>query len=256
MHRVPNDADQFVQVPAAHDPAYPGVLRSLVNENRIDWLFPTVAEELVIVARLAGELRAQGVTVFISHPAAVDICHDKWTTSQTLHARGIAVPASAVGNADEPAVRSLGFPVISRPRVGRGGRGVVVHDGPGVAPAVAEPIWQEFMSGTEYDVLCVRHPEPPHRMVLCQVLEKTLLKEGRVGNAVDVKAVDVPDVAALAESAARVLSLTGPVDMDIRRGQDGLPRLLEINARIGAHALKVPAIFDVLVNLAQEGKRG
>lgn len=256
MQSVSYEGDQFVQVPSALDPSYPDVLRSLIGEYRIGWLFPTVAEELGVVARLADELHAQGVVVFISHPSAVDICQDKWTTAQALDAHGIAVPRSAVGSADDPAVRSLGFPVISRPRFGRGGRGVVVHDAPGVAPAVTEPIWQEFMSGTEYDVLCVRHPAPPHHMVLCQVLEKTLLKEGRVGNALEVKAVDEPDIAALAESVTRALSLTGPIDMDIRRGQDGVPRLLEINARIGAQARKFPEIFDVLVALAQEGNRG
>ena len=256
MQVVANDCDQFVQVPAALDATYPDKLRALIREHRIGWLFPTVAEELGIVAELAAELRAQGVVVFMSAPAAVHICQDKWETAQALQARGIAVPKSAVGRADEPAVRALGFPVVSRPRVGRGGRGVVVHDAAGVAASVAEPIWQEFMSGIEYDVLLVRHPDVPHRVIMCQVFEKILLKEGRVGNALEVKDVEAPDVAMLAEEAAQALALTGPLDMDIRRGLDGVPRLLEINARIGAHALKAPAVFDVLVKLVRQGHRG
>ena len=147
------------------------------------------------------------------------------------------------------------------PRVGRGGRGVVVHDAAGTAASLAEPIWQEFMSGIEYDVLLVRHPDEPHRIIMCQVFEKTALKEGRVGNAIGIKALDATDpgaqdVAALAENAARALSLTGPLDMDIRRGVDGVPRLLEINARIGAHALQAPAVFDVLVELVRQGHKG
>lgn len=256
MNVVPNDADQFVQVPASLDSAYPDALRRLIREHRIGWLFPTVAEELVVVADLAAELRSQGIAVFISDPVAVHICHDKWATSQALQARSIAVPASAVGSSDDPSVRNLGFPAVSRPRVGRGGRGVVVHDGPGVAPAVTEPIWQEFMAGTEYDVLLVRHPDAPQRVIMRQVFEKTVLKDGRIGNAIEVKAVEAPDVAALAENAAHALGLTGPIDMDIRRGDDGAPRLLEINARIGAHALKAPAVFDVLVELVKQGHRG
>ncbi len=256
MNIVPTDADQFAQVPASLSASYPEMLRQLIREHRIGWLFPTVAEELVGIAELAPELRAQGVTVFISDPAAVSICHDKWETAQALHARGVAVPASAIGSPDDPSVRSLGFPAVSRPRVGRGGRGVVVHDGPGIAAATAEPIWQEFMGGTEYDVLLVRHPDAPQRVMMCQVFEKTMLKDGRVGNAVEVKAVDAPDIAVLAAEAARALSLTGPLDMDIRRGRDGAPRLLEINARIGAHSLKAPALFNALVELAQQGHRG
>lgn len=256
MNSVPTEADQFVQVPAALDASYSDILRRLIREHNITWLFPTVAEELGNVAELAAEFRAQGVAVFMSAPAGVHICQDKWETAQALQVRGIAVPRSAVGRADDPAVRALGFPVVSRPRVGRGGRGVVVHDAAGVAASVAEPIWQEFMSGIEYDVLLVLHPDEPHALIMCQVFEKTELKEGRVGNAVGVKAVTAPDVAALAENAARALSLTGPLDMDIRRGLDGVPRLLEINARIGAHALKAPAVFDVLVKLVRQGHRG
>ena len=261
MQVVPNDCDQFVQVPAALDTTYPDKLRTLIREHRIGWLFPTVAEELGIVAELAAEFRTQGVVVFISAPAGVHICQDKWETAQALHACDIAVPKSAVGREDDPAVRALGFPVVSRPRVGRGGRGVVVHDAAGIAPSLAEPIWQEFMSGIEYDVLLVRHPDVPHRIIMCQVFEKTALKEGRVGNAIGIKALDTTDpdaqdVAALAENAARALSLTGPLDMDIRRGVDGVPRLLEINARIGAHALQAPAVFDVLVELVRQGHKG
>jgi carbamoyl-phosphate synthase large subunit len=256
MSDVANEADAFVRVPAALDPAYPDVLRRLVRAHGITWLFPTVAEELVVVAELAPALRAQGVAVFISTPGMARICQDKWETAQALRAHGLAVPASAVGDTDEAAVRVLGFPVVSRPRVGRGGRGVVVHDGPGVAPGAANVIWQEFMPGTEYDVLFVRHPDPPHAVVMMQVFEKTVLKDGRVGNALEVKPVEVPDVAWLAEAAARALGLTGPLDMDIRRGRDGRARVLEINARIGAHALKAPAVFDVLVALVRGGHHG
>jgi carbamoylphosphate synthase large subunit len=261
MNVVPNDADLFVQVPAALDASYPDRLHALIREHCIGWLFPTVAEELHIVADMAAELRALGVAVFMSAPAGVRICQDKWETAQVLKARGVAVPASAAGMVEDAAVRALGFPVVSRPRVGRGGRGVVVHDGPGVAASVPEPIWQEFMSGTEYDVLMVRSPEVPHRVIMLQVFEKTALKEGRVGNATGVKPLAVTDdnaadIARLAEQVANTLELTGPLDMDIRRGQDGKPRLLEINARIGAHALKAPAVFDVLVELVRQGHRG
>lgn len=256
MNSVPNCANQFEQVPASLSASYPDMLRSLISEHNIDWLFPTVAEELVIVAGLADELREQGVSVFISGAAAVGVCEDKWMTAQTLAASDIAVPESAVGCAEDVSVRNLGFPLVSRPRNGRGGRGVVVHDGPGVQPAVAEPVWQKFISGTEYDVLLVRHPDPPQHVVMCQVFEKVLLKDGRVGNATEVKAVEMFDVAALAEDAACALGLTGPLDMDIRRGQDGGLRLLEINARIGAHSLNAPALFDVLVDLVRQGHRG
>lgn len=256
MHPVAHQADHFACVPAARDPAYAAAHEALVREHAVRWFFPTVSEELVLVAELAPGWRAQGISVFCSPAEAVRICADKWDTVSALRERGIAVPRSALGSEGDAEVHALGFPLVSRPRVGRGGRGVVVHDGPGIAPAATNLIWQEFLPGIEYDVLLVRHPDAPHRTLMLQVFEKTMLKEGRVGNALEVVAVDTPDVAALAEGAASALGLTGPIDMDIRRGRDGTPRVLEINARIGAHALRAPRVFDVLVELFEQGSRG
>lgn len=256
MHVVGHGADSFFTVPAAADPAYSQRHQELLAAQQCDWFFPTVSEELVIVAALAPSLRAQGVAVFIPPLEATRVCHDKWETARVLGEHGIAVPRSAVGAAHDPAVRALGFPVVSRPRVGRGGRGVVVHDAPGTLPATDRPVWQEFLAGTEYDVLLVRHPEAPHPIRMLQVFEKLGLKEGRVGNAIDVRPVEADDVANLARAVADALDLRGPADMDIRRGADGKPRLLEVNARIGAHALRAPQVFDALVQLYESGCRG
>jgi carbamoyl-phosphate synthase large subunit len=77
-----------------------------------------------------------------------------------------------------------------------------------------------------------------------------------VGNAIDVLPVEADDVARMARAVADALDLRGPADMDIRRGADGKPRLLEVNARIGAHALRAPQVFDALVQLYESGCRG
>jgi carbamoyl-phosphate synthase large subunit len=256
MRPVEHAAHAFFPVPPVSDAGFVPALTELMARERIAWLFPTVSEELVTVAELAPTLRAQGIAVFIPPLAATRLCHDKWDTARALGAHGLAVPKSALGDPDNSAVRALGFPLVSRPRVGRGGRGVVVHDAPGTAPAVADPLWQEFLPGSEYDVLLVRDPRAPHALLMQQVFEKTGLKDGRVGNAVDVRPVECEDVARLAAEVAVALDLRGPADLDIRRGADGVARLLEINARIGAHALRAPRLFDVLAALFEAGCRG
>lgn len=255
MHAVEHGADFFFTVPAASDPTYSQVHQGLLARQRCDWFFPTVSEELVIVAALAPDLRASGVAVFIPPLPVTRVCHDKWETACALDEQGVAVPKGAVGAADDSAF-ALGYPMVSRPRVGRGGRGVVVHDAPGMPPATEHPVWQEFLSGMEYDVLLVRHPDAPHPIRMLQVFEKLSLKDGRVGNAVDVRPVEADDVANLARAAAAALDLRGPADLDIRRGADGKPRVLEVNARIGAHALRAPQVFDALVQLYESGCRG
>jgi carbamoyl-phosphate synthase large subunit len=252
MAPVEHQADAFFLVPPAQDPDFTACLEALLVRQEISWLFPTVQEELVPLSRLAADYRRRRISVFISDPEAVSICHDKWLTAQALAAAGLPVPASAIGAATAPEVVALGYPRISKPRVGRGGRHVMVHDTPGQAAAGEDLLWQTFMPGTEYDVLLMIAPAVPARVLSSVVFEKTALREGRTGNACQLKRVKADDVRRLALAAARALNLVGPIDMDIRRDADGVARVLEINARIGAHTHQAPEIFDALVELYKE----
>lgn len=254
MHDVPHQADDFFVVRAAKDPLYLPQLQQLVDQLQIDWLFPTVQDELVIVADYAATLRKQGVAIYMGSPEAVRICDDKWHTADFLQKHNIAVPDSSL--ADDQG--HLTFPKVCRPRVGRGGRDVVVYETSGQLPETLPPdtVWQAFMEGTEYDVLQVIDPTAPHKLLAAQVFEKTLLREGKVGNAVDLAPVSAADVSELALKAAQAIGLVGPMDMDIRRDSTGRPHLLEINARIGAHTLRAPQIFDALVAMFKAGQLG
>ena len=258
MVPVDHCADAFFLVPPVRDPHYIDTLDALLVAHDIGWLFPTVQEELVLIAERAALYRRRGIAVFVANPEAVAICDDKWHTAQTLGAAGVAVPKSAIGKSDSADVMRLGYPCVSKPRVGRGGRDVEVHDGPIVPSSNSSEnnlVWQEFMPGTEYDVLMMLPPEQPLE-VTTVVFEKTLLREGRTGNALEVIRVHAPDVRNLALSAARTLKLVGPLDMDIRRDINGVAHVLEINARIGAHTQKAPEIFDAMVDLYALGSLG
>ena len=81
------------------------------------------------------------------------------------------------------------------------------------------------------------------------VLEKTELKEGIVGNAKSVRRVDATDVSDLAAAAARTVGLSGPLDIDIRRRSDGVPVVLEINARFGANIRHAPEVLEAVLNV-------
>jgi carbamoylphosphate synthase large subunit len=253
-------ADGFVMVPPAADPEYLAHLDELLATWKIDWLFPTVQEELVPVAEKAAAFRRRGIAVYVSNPAAVTICNDKWLTAHSLAAARVAVPRSVMGGAGSAAIGRLGFPCVSKPRVGRGGRHVTVHDSADVAHdmklADSKLIWQQFMPGTEYDVLLMIRRHRPVSEMIGAVFEKTSLREGRTGNALTLERVGVPDVYELALSAAQALNLDGPLDMDIRRDENGVAHVLEINARIGAHTHKAPEIFDALVDLYETGYLG
>ncbi|WP_210506487.1 ATP-grasp domain-containing protein [Naasia sp. SYSU D00057] len=242
---------RVLQVPAADDPNLLGELRRIVADHRIDVVIPTVSEELPRLSRAAASL-GPDVAVIVGAPGPVDACHDKLATARTLSARGVPVPAfalaSEVGGMAE-AFDRLGFPFVAKPRVSRGGRGVVVvRSEADLDWASLDDRWilQEFAPGTEYAPVVYRSGSPGAPSTVA-VLEKTALKGGEIGNAVAVRrrmGAAVSDVRQLAVQAIAALGLTGPADIDVRRRRDGAPVVLEVNARFGANSRSAPELLD------------
>ncbi len=228
------------RIPAAADPAFLGALTRLAVRQGARLIIPTVTEELPLLAD-AGELA--GVPVAVGSGPAVATAHDKWATFLRLWDLNVAVPRSCLGGSTATVLSGT---FVSKPRVGRGGRGVVVHR-PGGVPLPFDDgrIVQEYLPGPEYVVNLYLARLPEHDVI--QVFEKTELRDGETGNAVAVRAAAVPDVAVLARTAAAAIGLAGPADVDIRRRADGRPAVLEINARFGAHSARTPAVLDALL---------
>ena len=255
MREVASPATDFRLVPAARDPRFAPVLCAIAMQERATLVVSTVTEELPIVARMRAALRERGVALCISDPPGVDVANDKLRTAEDLDRAGVAVPVTlAAGTPHCELADALGFPLLSKPRFGRGGRGVVVHRGAGdlACASPEEVVWQEFMPGEEYDLnLFV---ERDGSVPAAVVLRKTGLKEGLVGNALGVERVEHPDVAELGVRAVRSLGLEGPIDVDIRLATDGSPAVLEVNARLGANVLSAREVLDALDDAWRNGR--
>ncbi len=123
VRAVPSPSWDARRLPAVGDPAYLHALLLLVDEERPTLLLPTASEELPVIARLHDALRELGCSLAMGSPEGVDVAADKLLTAEVLSWAGVPVPRSAHGTAS-PAelVARLGLPVLSKPRVGRGGR--------------------------------------------------------------------------------------------------------------------------------------
>ncbi len=240
---------EFYPVPPAGAPDFLSTIHAIAAREQVDLIIPTVSEELPV---FANDWNWQdSLRVLVSPADAVNTANDKYLTAAALSNNGVAVPRFALPSqvhSLEEVARKLGWPCISKPRVGRGGREVTWHpeqDWPAVATLNDHYILQEFAVGTDYapNVCLGRDGQ-----AVVVVLEKTELKEGIVGNAKQVKRVDAPDVAELAAAAARTVGLLGPLDIDIRRRKDGVPVVLEINARFGANIRHAPEVLDAVLS--------
>ncbi|WP_461636361.1 ATP-grasp domain-containing protein [Glutamicibacter soli] len=239
------------KVPAASDPSMIGRLAEIIREHHIDVLIPTVSDELPAVAAAGAELA--GCTVMIGSPEAVSTAHDKWLTMQVLAAAGVPVPRSALPSSFENldvAFEALGRPLIVKPRVARGGRGVgVVGNHSDLDFSALDDSWvlQEFASGEEFAPMVFNGNGEND---LAVVVRKTELKQGVVGNAVSTERVaanEAVDVQQIALDAVRAVGLEYQADLDIRRLANGQPVVLEINARFGANSRQAPELLSTVL---------
>ncbi|WP_104106381.1 ATP-grasp domain-containing protein [Nocardioides sp. 616] len=246
--------DSMEAVPAAQDAAYERTLLELVSRYDPDLIIPTVSEELPALAVL-GEAVGLGRRLVLSDAAPTAIAADKLLTMWALDHRGVPVPQHAGVEELATAAEALswaGGPVVVKPRRGRGGRGVHVLEDPD------DPTWgqlsagwvvQVFAPGVEYSPQVYRSPATGRCVVV--VLEKSGRKQGRVGNATGVTRLPqdaARDVAELAAHVVQALDLVGPVDMDVRRLDDGTPVVLEVNSRFGAVSADAPELLDAVLH--------
>ena len=248
MQPVEVEGIEFRRVPAATDTGFMDALHALATQDQPALITPTVTEELPILA--SGWRWQAEFPLLLSQPVGIGLANDKYLTSQALARQGVTVPRfslpSQLGSLHELEDR-IGWPCISKPRIGRGGRGVSIREREDfelLSQLGDDFILQEFANGIDYapNVYISWTGRPT-----AVVLEKTELKEGRVGNARSVRRVHAGDVEALAIAAAEALGLHGPVDVDIRRRRDGQPVVLEVNARFGANIQHAPEVFERMV---------
>ena len=253
MDSTPNEYYTTIEkVPAASDPLMISRLAEIIREHHIDVLIPTVSDELPAVAAAAGA-ELVDCTVMIGSPDAVSTAHDKWLTMQVLAEAGVPVPRSALPSSFDDldaAFEALGRPLIAKPRIARGGRGVsVVGNHADLDFSALDDSWvlQEFASGEEFAPMVFNGNGEND---LAVVVRKTELKQGVVGNAVSTERVaadDAEDVQEIALAAVRAVGLEYQADLDIRRLSDGQAVVLEINARFGANSRQAPELLSTVL---------
>ena len=150
-------ADVGGTLPRADDPGFGSALCALGREHSVTAVIPSVAEELVALARSSADLDAAGIANWFPRPDAVESCTDKWRFHQAVMAAGLPVPPTALGTAD-----GVPGPWVVKPRHGRGSRDIHLTDDPtSIARLVAEvpeALVQHCLTGREFtiDVLADR----------------------------------------------------------------------------------------------------
>ena len=224
LYLVPEDRRWLVH--RGSDARFVDDMLARCAEEHVDVLVPTVDTELLPLARWRNEFLACGTRLLVASESTLAICLDK---SLTVAACADACPVPRTALVDRTFdVDSWPLPFLIKPRAGAGGRGVLVIERAEdlVCPRDGQYIAQEFLPGTEYSVDVLSSPA-------CQVLAAVPRSRLKIdsGIAVAGRTLHEPRLSEFATAVARRIGLTYVANIQFREDRDGLPRLLEINAR-------------------------
>lgn len=244
-------ADDGAVVPPASDDAWGDELRDVVERFDVDVLLPTVDEELSRLPSLRSVLPTDARLV-APRQEAIEVALDKYATVRRLRQTDVAVPETWLGTEVE-AVSPSAFPLIVKPRRGRGSRGVERVDTESelrssLAGADRDPtelLVQRFVGGREFTTSVVVTAAD---RLLSVVPKEAMSKDG---STVVGATRAAPAVRASARAVHEALSPGGPMNVQHRLDGDGTPHLIEVNPRFSSTSCLTAAAgvdeFDLLV---------
>ena len=118
-------ADAAHVVPRVGEPAYLGRMLEICRLEGVELFLPALDEELALCSVHRDLFEAVGTRVLVSGPGALEVCTDKLRTFELFRELGIPTPRTLPAEAYREGAFA-GFPVVVKPRSGRGGAGVHV----------------------------------------------------------------------------------------------------------------------------------
>jgi carbamoyl-phosphate synthase large subunit len=213
-------------LPRGDDPRFVDAVLEICGEREIDVVVPTVDSELVPLAERRDEFAATGISLLVAPARALRLCLDKWALMQIADGT-VPIPRSAPLDDDfDPTAFEL--PVLVKPRVGSGSRGVRRVDSWDELGGLRDrsQLVQEHLPGPEYslDVLATEAGE-----VRAVVPRERLRIDS--GIAITSRTVHDAELESIGVRAAEAAGITGVANVQVMRDAAGTPRLIEINPR-------------------------
>ena len=242
-------ADIFSTMPEAREESlFVDKLFELVKIHKVTVLMPSSGFDIYPYSKYRKELQELGANAVVSDIEVLEICRDKMRTYQELLPR-FKVPFTTTEPDKIPS-----FPVISKPRSGKGSRDVIMIEDESdlryVTSKYHDMIFQQYLPGTEYtvDVLSDLYKEPLFAVPRIRLQTKD-------GISTRGKIVHDHRIEEDCMNIAKTLGIRGPSCIQMKETEDGEPQLVEVNARLGGGTIfttlagaNIPALIMDLVN--------
>jgi carbamoyl-phosphate synthase large subunit len=215
------DPAHRVLLPRGDDPGFVEAMLEICGEHSIDVLVPTVDSELVPLAEDRDEFEAAGTSVLVAPTRPLRLCLDKWALMQVADG-SVPIPQSAPLDDDfDPG--DFDLPVLVKPRVGSGSRGVRRVDS-----------WDDLGAIRDRSLLVQAHlpgPEYSLDVLASSTGEVRAVVPRDSGIAITSRTVHDEELEAMGARAVETVGITGVANVQVMRDAAGTPRLIEINPR-------------------------
>ena len=210
-------ADDFIIFPTMKDPSLWAVTEKIISEKGINVVVPTLDETLLTWSEKKQYYSGKGVHIIISNPECIRIFQDKWETYNFFKEHGIPTPRTSLKHE---------FNLV-KPRLGRGGKGVEIHESIDTAN-MEGMISQEQLKGQEYtiDTLCNAIGEP----IYIIPRKRLTVRDGKSLVGITVKSEMIEYwVRRICEN----VTFTGPINLQCFETPEKKIVFTEINPRVG-----------------------
>ena len=247
-------ADQSYTVPRADAPDYLEHLLAICANEDVDLLFPDLDEELPLLARQRAKFEERGTQVLVSSAETIDTCRDKLATYTFFRENNIPTPWTTVP-ADLPEKGELSYPLLIKPRSGRGSQGVFKITTPAeldfFSSYVEGPIVQEYLPGVEYTIDTLSDLQG--RFCYCSVRQRVATDSG-----ISMKGKTILDtsISEMSGQIVEALGLIGPACVQCIEDETGAVKFTEVNPRIAGSAVLSMAAGAPIVEDAIRLARG
>lgn len=246
--------DVFSVVPKINDPGFITRIKELIDKYEIDVVIPTLHSELELFDRLR-----EYTNVLLPSCKNYNMLLDKEKTYEELvkQGKGKLVPKRIFIDKPEmvnDALTALGYPeksVCFKPTTGYGGLGMRIISSPknivqslftqrGGSMITSDELKRllkekfypfmlvEYLNGDEYSVDYLRNKGKP---ICCVSRKRDKAATGVAGIIVKGRVIENLEVIEATKEVAKTLDINGFSNIQFRYGDEGIPKLIDINPR-------------------------
>lgn len=213
-------------IPQADEHSFLDRLFQIVKMYQVEVLMPSSGSDIYPYSENRKQLAEMGAEAIVSDRDKLEICRDKMLTFQTLSNKFVLPFTTAESDKIDT------FPVLAKPRFGKGSRGIVKIDDESdlryIISKRDDLVFQEYLPGTEYTVDVLSDLDGKPIIAVPRIRMQT-----KAGISTKGRVLRDPALEMECMKIAELVGIRGPCCMQMKESAEGRLKLIEINPRMG-----------------------